>query len=356
MRDISKVPSTLPKFSIEGVSLICLLSDRMRRRDFIVALGSTAALWPLAARGQRLEQPRRVALLMIVAENDPQGRADRFAFEKSLVALGWVPGKTVLLEYRWAAGDPARLRAFATELIETQPDVILTEGTPALAVAMQATQTIPIIFANVTDPVGQGYVRSLAKPGGNATGFTLFEFSIGTKWVQLLREIGPTIKEAGFLFNPAMAPYFNLYLRPVQVAAETLGIRAFPIPVNDEAEIERALTGLGTDSGLIVLQDAFTATHRSFITSRIAHFKVPAIFAVRFYAESGGMISYGVNFADQYRQAAIYADRVLKGAVPRDLPVQQPTKFELVINLRTAKAIGIEIPMSLLLRADEVIE
>lgn len=330
----------------------------MRRREFVTLLGGAAAALPFAANAQQGEQIRRIGLLMIVAENDPQGRADRGAFEKCLIALGWAPGKNIHLEYRWAAGDPARLRAFAAELIEMKPDVIVTEGTPALAAAKQITETIPIIFANVTDPVGQGYVASLAKPGGNATGFTLFEFSIGTKWVQLLREITPTIKEAGFLFNPAMAPYSNLYFRPVQVAAETLGMKVFPIPINDEAEIERALASLGqrSDSGLIVLQDAFTATHRSFLTARVAHFKTPAVYAVRFYAESGGMISYGVNFADQYRQAAIYVDRVLKGATPGDLPVQQPTKFELVINLKTAKDIGIEIPMSLLLRADEVIE
>jgi putative ABC transport system substrate-binding protein len=327
------------------------------RRKFLKLLAGAASL-PFAAHGQQGEQVRRIGLLMLIAENDPQGRADRTAFEKSLIALGWAPGKNIHLEYRWAGGDPVRLSAFAAELIEMKPDVIVTEGTPALAAAKRTTQTIPIIFANVTDPVGQGYVVNLAKPGGNATGFTLFEFSIGTKWVQLLREIVPTIKEAGFLFNPAMAPYSNLYFRSVQVAAETHGIRAFPIPVNGEADIERELTALGqrSDTGLIVLQDAFTATHRSFLTARVAHFKVPAVFAVRFYAESGGMISYGVNFADQYRQAAIYVDRVLKGATPGDLPVQQPTKFELVINLKTAKVIGIEIPMSLLLRADEVIE
>jgi putative tryptophan/tyrosine transport system substrate-binding protein len=330
----------------------------MRRREFITLLGGSAVAWPLVARAQQTGKARQIGLLMITAKSDPQAHADRDAFEKGLRALGWTPDKNIHLEYRWAAGDPNLLRKYAAELVGMAPDVILTEGTPGLATALEATKSIPIIFASVTDPVGQGLVASLARPGGNATGFTAFEFSMGSKWVEILRELVPSVKHIGLLFNPAMAPYSELYLQAIRAAAETFKIDTNSIPVADNAEITRSLSALMQQphSGLIVLQDGFTQTHRDFLIAQISERRIPAVYTLRFYVQSGGLVSYGIDMADPYRQAASYIDRVLKGANPGELAVQQPTKFELVINLKSAKAMGIDVPASMLSRADEVIE
>jgi putative ABC transport system substrate-binding protein len=243
-------------------------------------------------------------------------------------------------------------------LIGLSPDLIVAEGTPGLAAVRQATRTIPIIFANVTDPVGQGFVESLARPGGNATGFSLYESSMGGKWLEILRELVPSVKKVELMFNPAMAPYSGLYFRAIQDAAVTFGIEPHAMPIDNESGLEGALSALGQqpDSGLIVLLDAFTLRHRDLIIQQVARYRIPAIYTIRQFTESGGLISYGVDFVNQYRQAAVYADRILKGAKPAELPVQQPTKFELAVNLKAAKANSIEVPTSILLRADYVVE
>jgi ABC-type uncharacterized transport system substrate-binding protein len=335
----------------------------VRRREFITLLGGAAAVassvsWPLVAQAQQPGRMRRIGMLWIIAETDPQATKNREAFLKQLHQLGWRAGDNVHIDHRSAADDANRQRAYATELIGLAPDLIVAEGTPGLAAAQLATHTIPIIFVNVTDPVGQGFVESLAHPGGNATGFTLFEFSMGTKWLEILRELVPSVKKLGFMFNPTMAPYSGLYLRSIQQGALTLRIEPYAMPVDDESGVERSLSALGQqpDSGLIVLQDSFTMYRRHLIIDQVARYRIPTVYTVRQYSESGGLVSYGADFANQYRQAAFYADRILKGAKPADLPVQQPTKFELVVNLKTAKALGLDVPTSLLARADEVIE
>jgi putative ABC transport system substrate-binding protein len=329
----------------------------VRRRAFIALLGG-AGVWPLAARAQQPERIRRIGMLWITSEADPQSIINSEAFNRQLHKLGWRPGDNVRVDTRWAASDVSRQRAYAAELIGLSPDLIVAEGTPGFAAARQATRTIPTIFVNVTDPVGQGFVESLARPGGNATGFTLYEFSMGAKWLEILRELVPSVKKVELMFNPAMAPYSGLYFRAIQDAAVTFGIEPHAMPINDESGLEGALSALGQqpDSGLIVLLDAFTLFHRALIIQQVARYRIPAIYTIRQFTESGGLVSYGVDFANQYRQAAIYTDLILKGAKPGELPVQQPTKFELVFNLKTAKALSIDLPTSILLRADEVIE
>jgi len=333
----------------------------VRRREFITLLGGAAAapamLWPLAARAQQPERRRRIAMLRIIAETDPQHAITREAFIKQLHQLGWRTGDNVQIDNR-ATADANRLPAYAAELIGLGPDLIVAEGTPGLAAVQQATRTVPTIFVSVTDPVGQGLVESLARPGGNATGFTLYEFSMGTKWLEILRELMPSVKKVGFMFNPATAPYSGLYFRSIQEGGRTFGIEPYLIPVDDESGVERSLSSLGLqpDSGLIVLLDAFTLHNRNMIIHQVAQYRIAAVYTVRQFPESGGLVSYGVDFANLFRQAAIYADRILKGAKPGELPVQQPTRFELVINLKTAKALGLTVPPTLLARADEVIE
>jgi ABC-type uncharacterized transport system substrate-binding protein len=332
------------------------------RREFIAALGGAAVasldLWPLAARAQQPERVRRVGILMIVAETDPQAHADRAAFTRELQHLGWMEGKNVRIDYRWAGGDASQLSDLARQLVDLKPDLIVTQGTPGLAAARQATQMLPIIFTDVTDPVDQGFVESLARPGGNLTGFALFEFSMGSKWLNVLTTLAPSTKQVGLLFNPPTAPYAKLYFRSVEAAARHLGIRSFTVEIEDEAGIERKLSALEREpnTGLIVLLDAFTYVHRDFIIGQAARHRVPAIYTVPFFAQDGGLVSYGVDLANEFRQAAIYVDRILNGARPADLPVQQPTKFKLVINVKTAMALGLEVPPTLLAIADEVIE
>jgi putative ABC transport system substrate-binding protein len=330
----------------------------MRRRDFIKLLGGTAICRPLAASAQQGGQIRRIGLLMIIPEGDPQSRADRDALGLGLHALGWIAGRNVNLEYRWSDGDETMLRKYAAELVGISPDVLMTKGTAAFAAVKRETKSIPTIFVNVSDPVGQGFVASLARPGGNATGFTLFEFSTATKWVEILRELAPTAKHIGFLFNPVGYPYENLFLQAVRAAAESFKIDVTAMPVERDAEIERSLAALGQqpDSGLIALHDPFIIKRRDLVIAEVARHRIPAVYTLRTFAVSGGLISYGVDLADPWRQAASYIDRVLKGANPGELPVQQPTKFELVINRETVEALGIAVPQTLLLSADEVIE
>jgi putative tryptophan/tyrosine transport system substrate-binding protein len=342
--------------------VILRLEEPMRRRAFITLLGGAAAVgssvsWPLVAQ----EQPgrmRRIGMLWIIAEIDPQATKNREAFLKQRHQLGWRAGDNVHIDHRSAADDANRQRAYAAELIGLSPDLIVAEGTPGLAAVRQATRTIPIIFANVTDPVGQGFVESLAHPGGNATGFSLYESSMGGKWLEILRELVPSVKKVELMFNPAMAPYSGLYFRSIQDAAVKAGIEPHAMPIDNESGLEGALSALGQqpESGLIVLLDAFTLRHRDLIIQRVARYRIPAIYTIRQFTESGGLISYGVDFVNQYRQAAVYADRILKGAEPADLPVQAPTKFELVVNLKTAKSLGLTVPLIVQMTADEVIE
>ena len=330
----------------------------MRRRDFLKGVASLATARPLAARAQQLRRTRRIGLLMIIPEGDPQSRADRDELESGLQAIGWITGRNVDLQYRWSDGDETLLRKYAAELVAMSPDVLMTEGTAALAAVNREAKNTPTIFVNVSDPVGQGFVASLARPGGNATGFTLFEFSMATKWVEILRELVPTVKHIGFLFNAVGYAYAKLFLHAVRAAAETFKIDVNPMPVEEDVDIERSLAALGQqpDSGLIVLHDPFTIKRRDLVIAQVALHRIPAVYTLRLFALSGGLISYGVDLADPWRQAATYVDRVLKGGNPGELPVQQPTKFELVINLKTARALDVTIPGTMLARADEVIE
>lgn len=328
----------------------------MNRRDVFILLGGAAA-WPAFANAQQAVLVRHVGILMITDPGDPEAQADRKAMTEELGRRGWQDGQNLKLDFRWAAGDPKRLPALVAELIATKSDLIVAQGTPGLAAAGKATRDIAIIFTNVTDPVGQGFVQSLARPTGNMTGFALFEFSMGGKWLELLKMLAPAAGRVGMLFNPRMAPYAKLYFKSIEAAAPRFGVSLFSVPVEDEQAVERGLAELeGERSGMIVLLDAFTHVHRDFIIAQVARRKIPTIFTARFFADSGGLVAYGADITEQFRQAAGYVDRILKGAKPADLPIQQPTKFELVINLKTAKTLGIEVPPTLLSRADEVIE
>jgi ABC-type uncharacterized transport system substrate-binding protein len=330
----------------------------MRRRDFINVVACSAITWPLAARAQELGHTRRIGLLMIIPEGDPQSREDREALESGLQAIGWARGRNVNLQYRWSDGDESLLSKYAAELVAMSPDGLMTEGTAAPAAVNRERKKIPTIFVNVSDPVGQGFVASLAHPGGNATGFTLFEFSMATKWVEILRELVPSVKQIGFLYNAVVHAYAKLFLQAVCTAAESFKISVNPMPVEEDAEIERSLAALARqpDSGLIALHDPFTIKRRDLVIAQVARYRIRAVYTLRPFALSGGLISYGVDLADPWRQAATYVDGVLKGANPGELPVQQPTKFELIINAKTAKALGIAVPQSMLVAADEVIE
>ena len=329
----------------------------MRRREFITLLGGTAAIWPLALRAQHPERMWRIGVLMIIAETESEAQTDLRAFRQGLGRLGWEEGKNINVKYRWAAGDPDRLRADAAQLVNLT-DLIVAQGTPALAAARDATRSLPIVFVNVTDPVAQGFVQTLAHPGGNITGFALFEGSMGAKWLEALNELAPKINRVALMFNPAMAPYSALYFHSIEAAAPSLAMQPFELPVHDEADITRAFATLAGErsTGAVVLLDAFTLLHRDLIVSTAAEYRFPIVFADRQFAESGGSVAYGVDRVDQFRQAGIYIDRIFNGTKPGDLPVQCPTRFELVINLKAAKKLGLTIPQNLLTRADEVIE
>jgi putative ABC transport system substrate-binding protein len=329
----------------------------MRRRAFITLLGGAAA-WPLHARAQqRAERMRRVGVLSGLAENDPEMRNRIAAFRGGLERLGWTSGRNIEMDYRFSAGDGERLRAHAAELVRLKPDVLLATATTTLAALRQATRDIPIVFTQVTDPVGAGFVASLTRPGGNITGFTQHEYSIGAKWLELLKEIAPRVKRVAVIHdagNPAAAGY---------MASITAGVPTFPVrligsAVRDTPEIERAIEAVaaGPDGGLIVLPGAAPAARRDRIIALADRHRLPAVFAFRYWVLSGGLASYGVENIDPYRRAASYVDRILKGEKPGDLPVQHATKFQLVVNLKTAKALGLDVPATLLARADEVFE
>jgi putative tryptophan/tyrosine transport system substrate-binding protein len=330
----------------------------MRRREFITLLGGAAAAWPLAARAQPTDPVRLIGVLMPYAESDPFGRSLVAAFRATLGMLGWMEGSNLRIELRWAAGDVDRMSKSAKELIDLRPDAILAASTPVTGAFARQTRTIPIVFALVSDPIGSGFAASLANPGRNITGFTEVQSTLGGKWVGLLKEIDPRIMRVALLFNPTTAPPLPIYTSSIQAAAPSLGIEVRTTPVHAKEEIEGVIAALARDpgGGLIVMPDLFTTTNRDLIIALAAHYRVPAIYETRPAAEAGGLISYGSDFAEQFRQAAGYIDRILKHTRPEDLPIQQPAKFELVINTKTAKALGLQIPDKLLALADEVIE
>ena len=328
----------------------------MNRRDFITLLGGAAAAWPVAARAQQPERMRRIGVLANLPENDPDGRSRHAALLEELHQLGWTEGRNVQIDYRFALGNMARLRQYAAELVALAPDVILATGQEATGALQQATRTVPIVFVLVPDPVGAGFVDSLARPGGNVIGFTPFEFGISAKWLELLKEIAPGVKRVAVLRDAAVPEVGQFAI--IQATAPSLGVDVSPISARDASEIERVITTFARSSngGLIVPGSALAAVHRVQIATLAAQNNLPAISVNRFFVTAGGLITYGPDFLDQYRRTASYIDRILKGAKPADLPVQVPTKYELLINLKTAKALGLEVPPSLLARADEVIE
>ena len=330
----------------------------MRRRKFITLLGGVAAAWPLVAHAQQGDRMRRLGILMAGAESDPQYQADVAVFREGLQKLGWVDGQNIRVEIRWAGFNAETMRRYAKELIALQPDLILSNDTPTTATLLQQTRTVPIVFATVADPVGSGFVASFARPGGNATGFAVYEASLGGKWLELLKETVPNVSRAVVIFNPATAPFAEYHLKSINDAATSFGVEVSVAHVHDVSELETVVATQAREpnSGLIVLNEDFMIAHRVEITSLAARYRLPAVYPFRFFAELGGLISYGVDLNDNFRRAVPYADRVLRGAKPSELPVQAPVKFELVINLKTAKAIGIDVPLQLKQRADEVIE
>ena len=332
--------------------------SEMRRREFIMLLGGATAAWPLAARAQQPERLRRIGVLMGIAENDPAGPAFVSAFTRALRDLGWRDGANIRIDYRWGAGDSDRIRSFARELVELKPDLIVGQTTPVVAALKQQTRTVPIVFIQVSDPVGSDFIAGIAEPGGNITGFTNLESSMSSKLLELLKEIAPGITRVALLFNPETAPDGGSYfLRPVEAAAPALKVKVIPA-AHSAAEIDAAIAALAREpgAGLIVMPDVFVLAHRDQILALAEQYRLPAAYAYRFFATGGGLISYGTDLADLFRRAAAYVDRILKGAKPADLPVQQPIKFELVINLKTARALGLDVPDRLLALADEVIE
>jgi putative ABC transport system substrate-binding protein len=326
------------------------------RRAFITLLGGAAA-WPIAARAQQPERMRRICVLMNLAADDQQGQARLAGFQQALQQLGWSDGRNVRIDIRWPTTNDVDIRRHAAELAALAPDAILAASSPALAALQQATRTVPIVFVNIIDPVGSGFVDSLARPGGNTTGFLLFEYSLSGKWLELLKQIGPNVTRAA-VFRDTGNPSGNAQFGAIQIVAPSLGVEVSPINMRDASEIERVVVAFArsANGGLIVTGSPSAAVHRDLIIELAARGKLPAVYYSRYFVIAGGLISYGPDYADQYRRAAGYVDRILKGEKAADLPVQAPTKYELVVNLKTAKALGIDVPATLLARADEVIE
>ena len=329
----------------------------MRRREFIAGLGGTAA-WPVAARAQQAERVRRVGVLIGLAEEDPETQGRLAAFRQGMQNRGWREGRNLQIDYRWAGPEAERVTFYAAELVRTQPDLILAITSPSVAALQRATRTIPIVFAGIGDPVGQRFVAGLARPGGNITGFTGLEFSLGEKWVSFLKELAPGVTRIVYLFHPEIGPYYPLWLKSIEAAAATLGFETTAAPVRAPSDIEHAISAIAVrpDGGLIVQPDGYTVTNRRLIIALAARHRLPAVYTYRYEAVDGGLLSYGADIPDQFRRAADYVDRILKGQSPSELPVQQPLKYELVFNLKTANALGLSIPTNLLAIADEVIE
>ena len=329
----------------------------MRRRDFIAGLGSAAAL-PLVASAQSSSRQRRLGVLIGTLRDDEGGQVQAAALVKALADLGWVEGRNIVIAYRWSGADIALAEMYAKELIELNPDILLARSTPPTIALRRATKTIPIVFVNVAEPISSGLVPNLGRPGGNVTGFTNFEASIGGKWLQLLKEVDPRLVRIGIIYNFQTAPFASLFLRSIEAAAPTFAVETIAIPVQSEADIAAALTSLAQrpGSGLIQILDTYTLEHRDAIIALAARLRLPAIYSNRVATMSGGLISYAVDDLNQFERAATYVDRILNGAKPADLPVQQPTRFVLSINLKTAKALGLALPDMLIARADELIE
>jgi ABC-type uncharacterized transport system substrate-binding protein len=331
----------------------------MKRREFITLVGGAVASWPRATEAQQSNRVKHIGVLFVRAQNDPEAQAHAQVFEQEMQKLGWAQDHNVHFDYRWAAGDAERIPILAKEIVDGRPDVIVGHTTAAVAALLRETRTIPIVFVAVTDPIGSGFVTSLSRPSGNVTGFIDLEPSLGSKWVELLKQMAPNLTRLGCIFNPATAAGGgSYYMGSVKTAASSLGVQAVATPAHNVEEIERVLTSLAGDpaGGLVVMPDIFNGVHRSLIISTANRLRVPAVYAFRFFAASGGLASYGIDLTDLFRRGASYADRMLRGALAADLPVQLPTKFELVINLKTAKELNLEVPPSLLARADEVIE
>jgi putative tryptophan/tyrosine transport system substrate-binding protein len=329
----------------------------VKRREFITILGGAAAAWPLAARAQQGERVRRIGVLMSLAADDKQGQARLAAFLQGLQELGWTDGRNVRIDVRWGTGDAGRNRRHALELVELAPDVILASGGSIVGPLLQATSSVPIVFTQTPDPVGAGFVESLARPGGNATGFSIFDYSLGGKWLELLKEVAPRVTRAAVIRDPATPQGIGQF-SAIQSLAPSLGLEVTPLNARDAGDIERAIAALdrNPNTGLIVTGSNLAIVHRDLIITLAARYKLPAVYPLGFFVTGGGLISYGTEGIDPHRRAAAYVDRILKGEKPADLPVQAPTKYELAINLKTAKALGLEVPTTLLARADEVIE
>ncbi|MGC1937778.1 MAG: ABC transporter substrate-binding protein [Pseudolabrys sp.] len=331
----------------------------MKRREFIKLVGGAAAFCPLAVRAQQRDEVRRIGGIVNVAADDPEAQASIAAFKQAMQQLGWSDERNLQIDFRGAAGDPERMQAFAKELVALKPHVILSRSTPVTAALLRQTRAIPIVFTVVSDPVGERFVESLARPGGNATGFTNVESSLTGKWLELLKEVAPHVKRVAFIFNPKLAPGGGLYYtRLIEAAAPSFAVTPTVAPVHGAADIERAIGEFVREpnGGLVVLPDAATLVNRKLIVALADRHRVPAIFAFRIIVAEGGLMSYGIDVVDRYRQAAVYVDRILKGAKPAELPVQLPTKFVMSINLKTAKKLGLDVPLLFQQRADELIE
>jgi putative tryptophan/tyrosine transport system substrate-binding protein len=313
---------------------------------------------PLAARAQQSEPLRRIGFLHLLAETDAESQAQDTVFRKRLAELGWTDGRNIRVDYRWGAGNVGRVQMFAKELVGLNPDVLVGVTTPSTAALQSETKTVPIVFAMVSDPLGSGFVASFARPGGNITGFVNIEASLSGKWLELIHRIAPSVSRVAMLFNPQSEPYARYYLETFRAGAAALSVMAIEAPFHDAAEIESLMTNLGSnsDAGLVVMPGTSTSVHRELICALAARLRLPTIYPFRFFIPSGGLLSYGIDSLDLLRGAASYVDRILRGAKPTDLPVQLPTKFEMVINLKAAKALGLSLPHSLLVEADEVIE
>ena len=328
----------------------------MRRREFITLVGGAAA-WLVGAVAQQ-DRARRIGVLMGFAETDREGQTFVAAFREALQKLGWAEGGNIRIDYRWTGLSAELVQRFAKEIVALQPDLILTQSTPATAELLRQTRSIPVVFALVADPIGSGFVANFPRPGGNVTGFVTMEPTVAAKWLELLKEVAPRTARVAMLFNPATAPYAEYWLNPFKAAAASFAVQAIVAPVHDQSELESAIAAQASEpnGGLIVMPDTFTTGHRSEITSLAARYRLPAVYPYRVFAEFGGLLSYGDDLTDNFRRAASYVDRILKGEKPAELPVQAPVKFELVINLTTAKALGLDVPLQFQQRAEKIIE
>ena len=330
----------------------------MRRRDFIRIIAGSTVAWPLDVRAQQSERLRKVGALISTREDDADGQARVALLRQGFSELGWIENRNISFDFRWIGGDATRAKANAAELVSQKPDVIIANSTLSLAAARNETSTIPIVFVVVGDPIGQGFVSSLAHPGGNITGFSAFEFAISGKWLELIKEIAPEVRRVAFIFNPQSGPYAERFVQSIAPVAPSFGVDLAVSPTRDPAEIERAIVAVSGEpkGGLIINPDAFTGANRGLIISLAARYRLPAVYPYKYYAADGGLLSYGHDSNEPFQRAPAYVDKILKGANPGDLPIQQPTKFELIINLKTAKTLSVTIPPQLLDRANELIE